>query len=217
MLAARFNSGDYFKGIDNLAAQIAAAGVKRISGSLVGDESYFSGPQYGAGWEWEDLQWWYGAEVSALTVNDNALDLFVKPGALIGALASVTTGPPDPLLTIDNQVKTGPKGSKRTIEVYRGLGENTLSIRGAIPLEDKGYSGGIGISHPALLFVNLLRAALLNHGVVVVGNVRAIKTASNSSLSLCIDRSEAGPVANGGVAKGSDQCGFLVPRCNLRH
>ncbi|HYN23886.1 MAG TPA: D-alanyl-D-alanine carboxypeptidase, partial [Pyrinomonadaceae bacterium] len=63
-IAARFNSGDYFKGINELASQIAAAGVKRVEGDLVGDETYFTGPRYGSGWNWEDLQWWYGAEVS---------------------------------------------------------------------------------------------------------------------------------------------------------
>ncbi len=114
-IAARFNNGDYFKAIDELAVRIVAAGVKRVDGDLVGDESYFTGPQYGSGWEWEDLQWWYGAEVSALTVNDNALDLFVKPGPSVGAPATVTTGPPDPLLTIVNRVTTSAKGSKRDL------------------------------------------------------------------------------------------------------
>src|SRR5436190_1557089 len=38
-MAARFNSGDYFKGIDALATSIAAAGVKKVEGDLVGDES----------------------------------------------------------------------------------------------------------------------------------------------------------------------------------
>ncbi|HUS11720.1 MAG TPA: D-alanyl-D-alanine carboxypeptidase, partial [Pyrinomonadaceae bacterium] len=89
-IAARFNNGNYFKGIDDLAARIVASGVKRVEGDLVGDETYFIGPQYGAGWEWEDLQWWYGAEVSSLTVNDNALDLSIKPGAQVGAPAVVT-------------------------------------------------------------------------------------------------------------------------------
>ena len=63
-IAARFNNGDYFKGIDDLASRIVAAGVKRVDGDLVGDESYFVGPQYGAGWEWEDLTWYYGAEIT---------------------------------------------------------------------------------------------------------------------------------------------------------
>src|SRR5215212_2913144 len=38
-IAARFNNGDYFKAIDDLAARIAAAGVKRVQGDIVGDES----------------------------------------------------------------------------------------------------------------------------------------------------------------------------------
>jgi D-alanyl-D-alanine carboxypeptidase/D-alanyl-D-alanine-endopeptidase (penicillin-binding protein 4) len=91
-IAARFNNGDYFKVIDDLAGRVAAAGVKRVEGDLVGDETYFVGPPLGDGWEWDDLTWWYGAEVSALTVNDNALDLSVKPGASVGSPCVITTG-----------------------------------------------------------------------------------------------------------------------------
>jgi D-alanyl-D-alanine carboxypeptidase/D-alanyl-D-alanine-endopeptidase (penicillin-binding protein 4) len=173
-IAARFNSGDYFKGINELASQIAAAGVKRVEGDLVGDETYFTGPQYGSGWAWEDLQWWYGAEVSALTINDNALDLSVKPGLEIGRPAIITTGPPDPLLTIANRVTTGPKGSRRDLTLHRTLNADVLEINGTIPLDDRGYTAGIGISHPALLFVYLLRASLAQLGVNVTGKSRTV-------------------------------------------
>ncbi|HEX7771395.1 MAG TPA: D-alanyl-D-alanine carboxypeptidase/D-alanyl-D-alanine-endopeptidase [Pyrinomonadaceae bacterium] len=171
-IAARFNNGDYFKAIDDLAARIVAAGVKRVEGDLVGDESYFVGPKYGSGWEWEDLTWYYGAEVTPLTVNDNALDLFVKPGPSVGQPALITTGPPDPLLTIVNKVTTSAKGFKRELSVHRGLGENTITIAGSIALDDPGYRGGIGISHPALLFVYLLRSSLAQKGVVITGKSR---------------------------------------------
>jgi D-alanyl-D-alanine carboxypeptidase/D-alanyl-D-alanine-endopeptidase (penicillin-binding protein 4) len=162
--------------------RIAAAGVKRVEGDLVGDDSYFIGPQYGSGWEWEDLQWYYGAEVSALTVNDNALDLFVKPGPEVGAPALVNTGPPDPLLTIVNKVTTGPKGTKRDLVVHRGLATNVLEVSGSVPLDDKGYAGGVGISHPALLFVYLLRSSLAQHGVTITGKSRVV-TSSGSGAS----------------------------------
>jgi D-alanyl-D-alanine carboxypeptidase/D-alanyl-D-alanine-endopeptidase (penicillin-binding protein 4) len=193
-IAARFNNGDYFKGIDDLATKIASAGVKRVEGDLVGDETYFTGAQYGSGWEWEDLQWYYGAEVSALTVNDNALDLFIKPGAQVGARALVTTGPSDPLLTIVNRVTTGPKGTKRELRVHRGLRENTLEVSGAIPLDDRGYTGGVGISHPALLFVYLLRSALAQHGVTVTGKSR---TAGQVNQSLLTTGATVTMAANG--------------------
>jgi D-alanyl-D-alanine carboxypeptidase/D-alanyl-D-alanine-endopeptidase (penicillin-binding protein 4) len=170
--SARFNNGDYFKGINDLATRIAAAGVKRVEGDLVGDESYFAGPQYGSGWEWEDLTWYYGAEVTPLTVNDNALDLFVKPGPDVGKPALITTGPPDPLLKIVNRVTTLPKGTKRDISVSRDLGEDEITISGSIALDDKGYTGGIGISHPAKLFMYLLRSALAQRGVTIKGQSR---------------------------------------------
>jgi D-alanyl-D-alanine carboxypeptidase/D-alanyl-D-alanine-endopeptidase (penicillin-binding protein 4) len=176
-IAARFNNGDYFKGIDDLAARIVAAGIKGVEGDLVGDETYFTGPQYGAGWEWEDLQWWYGAEVSALTANDNALDLSVKPGAQVGVPGVITTGPPDPLLTIVNRVVTAAKGTKRDLTVYRGLGSDEVEITGSIALDDRGYSGAVGISHPALLFSYLLRSSLAQRGVIITGKTRTVAPA----------------------------------------
>lgn len=180
-LAARFNNGDYFKSINDLAAQIASAGVKRVEGDLIGDETYFIGPQYGSGWNWEDLQWWYGAEVSALTSNDNALDLWVKPGAEVGSPAVVTTGPPDPLLTIANKVVTGPRGSKRDLNLHRRLNSDVIEIAGSIPLDDRGYTAGLGMSHPALLFVYLLRTALAQRGVTITGKSRTIAPLSFGS------------------------------------
>jgi serine-type D-Ala-D-Ala carboxypeptidase/endopeptidase (penicillin-binding protein 4) len=194
-IAARFNSGNYFKGIDDLAARIVAAGVKRVEGDLVGDESYFTGPQYGSGWNWDDLTWWYGAEVSALTANDNALDLFVKPGMQAGAAAVITTGPPDPLLRIINKVTTAPKGTKRDLSVYRALASDELEVSGSIALDDPGYTGGVGISRPALLFVYLLRTSLAQQGVTITGKSRTVSQPI-STASAGTDLSGLVEVAN---------------------
>src|SRR5215216_1794009 len=181
-IAARFNNGDYLKGIDDLATRIVAAGVKRVEGDIVGDESYFVGPKYGSGWNWEDLTWYYGAEITPLTANDNALDLFIKPGTAIGQPALITTGPPDPLLTIVNKVITSAKGAKREFSIHRGLGENTITITGSIPLEDRGYTGAIGISHPAMLLVYLLRTSLAQKGVVITCKSRTTREISQPGM-----------------------------------
>jgi serine-type D-Ala-D-Ala carboxypeptidase/endopeptidase (penicillin-binding protein 4) len=195
-IAARFNNGDYFKAIDDLATRIVAAGVKRVEGDIVGDESYFVGPKYGAGWNWEDLTWYFGAEVTPLTVNDNALDLFIKPGPAVGQPAVITTGPPDPLLTIVNKVTTSAKGLRREISIHRGLGENSITIAGTIPLEDRGYTGGIGISHPGLLFVYLLRNSLAQKGVVITGKSRTTGETSQPALLPGTTAAHASPLQN---------------------
>lgn len=172
-IAARFN-GDYFKGIDDLAGRIAAAGVKRVAGDLVGDESYFSGLPYGSGWQWEDLQWGFGAEVSALSVNDNLVNLSIRPAAQVGAPAVVSTDPPNPLLTIHNHLVTAARGTKRNLLVHRGLDSNVVEIQGSMALDDAGFSGRLGVAHPALLFVYLLRSSLAKKGVIVSGKSRTI-------------------------------------------
>ena len=84
-----FYDGDYYKGLDALADKIVQSGVKKVEGNLIGDETYFSGGAIPAGWEWDDLQWRSGAEISALPLNDNLLDLSVKPALVVGAPCAV--------------------------------------------------------------------------------------------------------------------------------
>jgi len=182
-IAARFNSGDYFKGINDLAERIVAAGVKRIKGDLVGDESYFNGAPVGSGWEWEDLTWSYGAPVSALSINDNALDLNVRPGATVGAPVSVTTGPANAsFITIVNRATTSPKELRSNLQIYRGLGANTLEITGTLPIGDAGFRGGIAIPDPPLAFVSMLRDALLKRGVKIDGQLRTVNDRTGGSV-----------------------------------
>ena len=175
--ATRFNpegNGDYFLALDALAADVYAAGVRRVEGDLVGDESYFAGAPMPTGWEWDDLQWYYGAEVSALTVNDNSVDLAVKPGASVGAPARITLGPSTPLVTIIDRTTTSARGTSRELSVNRALGQNTIEIRGRVPLDDRGYTASLAVSRPAMLFATMLRAALERRGVVFTGQTRTV-------------------------------------------
>ncbi len=211
-IAARFNNSDYFKGINDLADRIVAAGVKRVKGDLVGDESYFNGAPLGSGWEWEDLQWWYGAEVSALTVNDNSLDLSVKPGSRVGAPCVITTGPPAPFVSITNRTTTSAAGSKSELSVYRGPGENVLEISGTLPLGDGGYTGGVAVPDPALVFVSMLRASLQQRGVIVTGRLRTVDARSSSSV---VPPQNVIP-QNVGDTKQSASSGPLVEIANMQ-
>jgi len=182
-IAARFNNGDYYKGINALADRIVAAGVKRIKGDLVGDESYFNGPPVGSGWEWDDLTWSYGAQVSALSINDNAIDLTIRPGPTDGAPVSIVTGPANAsFITIVNRATTSPKEFGRTLQIYRGLGANTLEITGTLPVGDAGFRGGVAIPDPALAFISMLRDALFARGVKIEGRVRTVDARSGQSL-----------------------------------
>jgi D-alanyl-D-alanine carboxypeptidase/D-alanyl-D-alanine-endopeptidase (penicillin-binding protein 4) len=174
-MAARLNGGEYLKGFDPLIAQLVSAGVRRIEGDLVGDESYFAGPPLGSGWEWDDLQAYYGAEVSALTIDDNAVDLFVKPAERVGMPCRITTGPPTSFVTLINRTQTGPKGTETRIVVYRPVGENLIYVSGRLAIDsNNGYYSSVAVHNPAGLFVSLLKDALASRGIVVTGRTRVL-------------------------------------------
>ena len=183
-IAARFNNGDYNKVIDDLAKRIATAGVKRVEGDLVGDESYFTGAPLGFGWEWADVQWYGGAEISALAVNDNSLDLVIKPGANAGSPCVITTGPLTPLVKFTNRMTTTARGTKRAVGVYRPLGENVIEVTGTLPVGDPAWTGSISVSNPALLFVYMLRASLAQRGVTITGRSRTVDAFERAGVPL---------------------------------
>ena len=173
-MAARLNDGDYWKPLEPLVTQIVNSGVRRIEGDLIGDESFFSGPPFGSGWEWDDLQAYYGAEVSALTINDNAIDLFVKPAERVGQPCRITTGPVTSLVTIINRTQTEGKGTDTRISVYRPAGENLIYVSGRAAIDGEGYTGSYAVHNPAGLFVSMLKEALARRGVTVAGRTRTI-------------------------------------------
>ncbi len=189
--SAAFNDGDYYKGLDALAAKIQQAGVKRIEGNLIGDESYFSGDAIPSGWEWDDLQWYYGAEVSALLVNDNAVDLSVKPNSVTGAPCTVQILPVNLVVRIVNRCTTTTSGVKRDLQIVKKLDQNVLEINGTMPSNDKEFKGYIAVSHPAELFLALLRQSLIQKGIVITGQNRVINAEDKVASTVA---SPAAPV-----------------------
>lgn len=186
---------NYYRAIDELAAKIAAAGVRKVEGDLVGDESYFAGVSLAPGWEWDDLQWWYGAEVSALTVNDNSVDLSVKPGARVGDPCFITIGPPTSLVTVIDRTRTSARGTPRELVVHRPLGQNNIEITGTMPIDDRGFTASVAVSNPALLFATMLRASLERRGVVVTGKTRTIDARTRADAATPLEVSSLVEIA----------------------
>ena len=186
----------YYKGIDRLVEKIVAAGVKRVEGDLIADETYFSGSAIPGSWEWDDLQWYYGAEISALPVNDNAIDLSVKPGP-VGYPCSVRVAPFNPIVRVVNRCTTSAAGSVRTLRIEKKLDRNIYEISGSLPAGNNGFSGSVTVSRPAELFAALLKERLALKGVVVTGQARAMndRLPGGQESSIEIAKLESPPLS----------------------
>src|SRR5258706_13383922 len=110
-----------------------AGGIRRIEGRGMGHEGAFTGDRRGSDWGWEDLTWSYGAEVSALSFNDNTVELRLAPGE----------GAPDPVLLeasprssyypVASTAATTPAGTKRDLTPARDPGTNRIRTMGPLP------------------------------------------------------------------------------------
>lgn len=168
-----FSENDYYKGLDNLVEKIAQAGIKRIEGNLIGDTSYFRGFYIPRGWEWDDLQGYYGAGISALSYNDNSINLRVAPGAN-GAPCIAEILPNNTSIRIINQCKT--TGAQRTLNVAKKLDQDVIEISGLMPAGGEEFSGRFAVSSSAALFIDLLRQRLEQKGITVTGQNNVIDT-----------------------------------------
>ena len=56
--SARFQDGSYTNLFGRLIEAFRKAGIRRVEGDLVGDETFFAGAGCGANWRWYDLQYY---------------------------------------------------------------------------------------------------------------------------------------------------------------
>src|SRR5437867_2688141 len=86
-----------------LADALVAKGVKKISGDVVGDDSYFPRERYPSGWEIDDMVWEYGAAISAIVVDDNTVTLMLTPGEQAGNRVQAVLTPGAADYTVANE------------------------------------------------------------------------------------------------------------------
>ncbi|HJZ99483.1 MAG TPA: D-alanyl-D-alanine carboxypeptidase/D-alanyl-D-alanine-endopeptidase [Candidatus Solibacter sp.] len=166
-------TGNPLAAIEDLAAQIAARGVKRVEGGITGDDTWYLWEPYASGWGIDDPQSDDGPPISALTLTDNAQTLHIAPGHAAGDLAALTLNPPIEFYRIDNRVRTIAVGGERRIRFKRIPGSRDAQLWGTIPLRDRGQDMAISIEDPAEYAARALQIALETRGVEVVGGVRA--------------------------------------------
>lgn len=176
--------GDIYRALQPLVAALTNAGVRQISGDLIGDDSFIVGSPFGSGWVWDDMNYYYGAEISALTINDNTLEVSVKPGAKVGDPCQLSLSPATSYVVLNNRTQTSAAKSRRAINFYRPLGQNVIYVTGQMPVDQTNYTDDVTMSNPAGLFVEFFKEALARNGVKVSGKTRPVNWLDRQGVPL---------------------------------
>jgi D-alanyl-D-alanine carboxypeptidase/D-alanyl-D-alanine-endopeptidase (penicillin-binding protein 4) len=145
---------------------VAEAGVRTVTGDLVGDDSFLENRPYGSGWEAGDRDFAFGADVSALTLHDNMVDLRAYPAAP-GAPCFLFPMPGLGLLPLRNRTRTGEGAGLRA--TWRG---EVLDVEGALPPGSAPATLAVPLREPARFAAALFRRALERRGIRILGGIR---------------------------------------------
>jgi len=157
--------------VDAIAESLRARGIRRVTGRIVGDGSYFEPMLTHPGWNSFDLNWWYAAPVSGLGFHDNSVDFQITPGPFVDAPPTITWTPDLSLFTFENRARTVPADSSTTIgdNFFRRPGALDIWAEGTVALSRSPWIESFALPDPSLYAARALEISLRKKGIAVGG------------------------------------------------
>ncbi|WP_328379502.1 D-alanyl-D-alanine carboxypeptidase/D-alanyl-D-alanine-endopeptidase [Streptomyces sp. NBC_00440] len=145
---------DPLAGINDLARQVAASGIRHIDGDVVIDDRLWAPVTIG------------GTPITPTVVNDNLIDLLITPAAP-GRQATVDWRPKTAAFTVDSRVTTTPAGTKPAVKTDSPAA-GRIRIGGSVPADAAApFIATYQVPDPAAFARTVLIEALAKHGVSV--------------------------------------------------
>ncbi len=165
------------------ADQIAEAGITRIEGAVVGDATYFSGPELGPEWDPRDLNEWFAASVSALSFNENIVTLQILPSARLGFPPRIETIPFGFPLDVSNQAETVAGRPRPNLWLDRVEPTAPIRVDGEIRQGGPDIWRRLTVPDPAFFAARVLREVLISNGIGVRAPERAVHAPAESRIT----------------------------------
>ncbi len=143
-------------------------GIRKITGDIIGDDDYFDNRYFGPAWHPGERGEWYCAEISALSFNDNCVDVHWTAARRVGKPASFYLNPLTSYIKFINGVKTAKKDSEKISHFKRKDKSNVIIGQGSVPIGEK-MTDWCSVYNPTLYFTTVLKETLEKEGIKVMG------------------------------------------------
>ena len=156
-----------------MATEVAAAGIRRVKGTIVADESFFDGTHVGPAYDQKSDSTVSRAPSAGLSLDGNVVDITIVPGAKAGAPARVQTDPPSGAFVVSGRVVTAVTGpTPCTVETREPQGDKTegkteIVLAGRVRLGSEPRTYRRRVVSPPLVAAWALKALLERRGIGV--------------------------------------------------
>ncbi len=151
------------------ANMLKEKGIKDISGNIIGDDKAFGNDTLGYGWSFDGLDTWYSAQVGALQLNENYVDIHIIPPDSLCDSIQIIPNLPSHYYRIINKMVIEDTGRTR-IKYTRACGSNNIIFTGFVRSGSREFMVSPTITNPTLFYVNVLKEVLESRGIKVEGS-----------------------------------------------
>lgn len=155
LMDAELTDTNPLAGLDELARQVKASGIRQVDGDVLVDDRLFTRTR-GSG-SGPDV-------VTPVVVNDNVIDVIVEPGETIGGPAKVTTRPATAFVQADSFVTTVNEKATSEVQIVP-VATNQFAVRGRIAKGSKPVVRIYPVEDPTLFARALFVESLRRNGV----------------------------------------------------
>jgi len=166
-ISGRFYNNRMYKVLTDWADSLILYGIDEIDGNIIGDDNEFDEKGLGDGWSWDYESYWFAAQSSAISFNDNCVDVIVTVDENTN-LPKISISPETKYVVVLNKVITVPEDSSTSIDVYREQGTNVINIFGSIKLHDS-VKTFVTVNNPTQYSLVILKQVLEAKGIKVTG------------------------------------------------
>lgn len=159
-----------------LVAAIQKAGIKKINGHVVGDDSIFGTQSVPNGWIWMDVGNYYGAGTSGLCWRENQFDIKLKTGPVNTPIGVFRTVPNTPYLSYKSELLNAPPGTGDDAYGYLPVGTKLMYLRGTYAEDQEKKSISVAIPDPAFDAAYRLTDTLKRLGFTITGEPESVLT-----------------------------------------
>ncbi|WP_430786456.1 D-alanyl-D-alanine carboxypeptidase/D-alanyl-D-alanine endopeptidase [Virgibacillus flavescens] len=172
----------------DFAKKVSAKGIKQISGDIIADDTWYDDVRVSPDLIWTDEQYYYGAQISALTASPNSdydagsVQIDVSPGKSVGVKPIVSETPRTDYVNVINNAETVAAGEEEDIEVGRKHGSNIITIEGTIPIDSWTVKEWMAVWEPTGYALDLFKQALASQGITWTGELKVGKAPESATV-----------------------------------